>query len=75
MVRTLTLSEFQFWHVAITLCEFPFEKVPVAVICAVSPGDLIASVLTDKVTDCNVWELDVSDGVGVDVDGPVGEDD
>jgi hypothetical protein len=67
------LADCQFEHVAMTLCEVPFEKVPVAVVCAVSPLDLIASALTDNVTDCNDGELDVGAGVGVDVEGPVGK--
>jgi hypothetical protein len=51
IVRTLVLSDCQFEHVAITLCEVPSAKVPVAVACAVSPLDFILSVLTDNVTD------------------------
>jgi len=58
-----------------TLCEVPFAKVPMGVTCAISPIDLIASALTDNVTDCNVGELDIGGGVGVDVEGLVGEDD
>jgi hypothetical protein len=41
----------------------------------VSPLDLIASASTDNVTDCNVCEPDIGGGVGVDVEGSVGEDD
>jgi hypothetical protein len=75
IVRTLTLSDCQFLHVAMTFCALPSEKVPVAVVCAVSPLDFISSALTDNVTDCNVCEPDVGSGVGVDVEGPVGDDD
>jgi hypothetical protein len=69
------LSDCQFEHVAMTFCEVPFEKAPIAVVCAVSPFALIASASTDNVTDCNVCELDVGGGVGGEVEGPVGEDD
>ena len=61
--------------VAMTFCEVPFAKVPIGIVCTVSPLDVIASAFTDNVTDCNVCEFDVGGGVGVDVKGPVGEDD
>ena len=79
IVRTLTLSDCQFEHVAMTFCEVPSAKVPIGVVCAVSPLDFIASALRDNVTDCNVCEL-VPDGdvgaegeVGVEAEGPVGK--
>ncbi len=75
IVRTLTLFDCQFEHVAMTFCEVPSEKVPIGVVCAVSPLALIASALTDNVTDCNVCELVPDGDAGVDAEGPVGEDD
>ena len=58
-----------------TLCEVPFAKVPIGVTCAISPIDLIAAALTDNVTDSNICELEVGDGVGVDVEGADGAGD
>src|SRR6266850_3675572 len=75
IVRTPTLSDSQSLHVAMTFCEVPFAKVPIGVTCAVSPIDLIASALTDNITDCKICELEVGDGVGVDVEGPDGAGD
>jgi hypothetical protein len=69
-VRTLALSDCQFVQVVVTFCEVPFEKLPVAVVCAVSPTLFKTLRFTDRLTDWSVGPA----GVGVGVVGVVGDE-
>ena len=65
MVRTNELSDCQFVHVDVTFCVLPFEYVPLAVVCDVSPLALIDPELFDNATDCSVGAVGVGVGVGL----------
>ena len=66
-IRTPTLSDRQFAQLDVMFSEVPFENVPVAVVCAVSPLNVSVAAFPLKVTD---WRVGVTgDGVGVDPGG------